>query len=158
MLIRREDVDRFWPLVDDGVEYVISRTHPSWVAQDVYQYLVDGRAWLLITMKDRRMAGFVIAGPRDACPFTGRRDLLLWIAFSKVRGAAEATMPQIRQLARMAGFHALILHSPRLGYLSKRGDSKNGKKLTGVAEKLGFHMREVIYTQPLWERPESEVH
>lgn len=156
LLVRRHDVTHFWPLVKDGVEYVRGKTHPSWQAQDVYKYLIDGNAWLLITMKDERMAGFVILGPKDPCPFTGRRDMLLWIAYSKVKGTTEATMPRLVELARGAGFHALIYQSPRFGYLSRRTGSK--KQLTGVAEKLGFEVREITYARPIRQRPESEVH
>jgi hypothetical protein len=136
--IQPENLMRWWPLVLEGVREVIKRTHPTFSENDVYQILRDNRAWLLpaFEKESKKYSGFVIISQEPADQFTGHRDMLLWMAHSKVPGAVKALMPHLEAIGKQLGFKSVVMHSPRKGWLR-------------LAEQLGFTLRERVFVKAL---------
>jgi hypothetical protein len=136
--VDKSEVGRWWPLIRPGVEKVIKKTSPSFLPEDVYMHIKQDLAWLIIafTKEDKKFAGFVIVSRAEKDPFSGREDLLLWIAYSEKAGAVESTLKKVEVLGKSLGFNYVIFHSSRKGWVRR-------------AESLGFHIRERVYSKKL---------
>lgn len=132
-----DQVERWWPLVEKGVEYVINKTKAPFTASDVKGYCVKNFAWLIITSDmEGAYAGCTVVAESDLDNFSKRREMLIWVAYSKVPGAAEYTTERLETVAKDHGFGYLVFHSPRPGWVRR-------------AKKLGFTLRERVYEKKL---------
>ena len=99
-----------WDRIRPGVECVISLSAADYRPEDVYSACVQGLAALYVDDP-----GFVILAPQINV-FTGRRELLVWIAYATYGGAIKRYQPEIDALARREGFEALVCWSNRRGF------------------------------------------
>lgn len=133
-----KDLGAWWRLVRPGVENVIEKTRPSFIPEDVYSSLKQDHSWLIVTLdkENKEYAGFVIVSRANPDQFSGRQDLLIWLAYSEIKGAVESTLPKVELLGKKMGFNYAIFHSSRKGWERR-------------AKNLGFKVREVIYSKKL---------
>ena len=129
-------VTRWWDLIRGGIETIIAKNRITFRPEDVYVTLAKNAATLCLTLDSRGMyAGFTIL-TQERNPFTQENYLMVWFAYSKVRGASEGTMPHLEKIGRELGYSLLIMHSPRKGW-------------ERTAVKLGFSLREVVWQKRL---------
>lgn len=132
-----KDLPTYWPFVLSGIEYVIEKTNPNFVPEDVYNYCARGEAWLIVTYtKKKEYAGFVVVAQSALDNFSSKPELLLWVAYSKIPGAAKSTVAKLEILAKKLGFGYIVFHSPRKGWVRH-------------AESMGFSLRERVYHKKL---------
>lgn len=148
-VVPQNDLARRWPKVRVALETVAKRTNPSWIQEQIYHVLADGRAFLNLTFYDTEIVGITIVC-MDGDQFSGRTDALVLVGWAdprnQQRGIAEAvtvfTQEQIEQRCRQTGFLRLRMHSPRKGWMG------NGRH-EGLAEKLGYRVQDVVYMKEL---------
>lgn len=99
-----------WDRIRPGVQCVISLSKADYRPEDVYAACVQGLAALYVDDP-----GFVILAPQVNV-FTGRRELLVWIAWAEGNGLIERYQPEIDDIARREGFEALVCWSNRRGF------------------------------------------
>ena len=114
-----------WDRIRPGVECVIRLSNADYRAEDVYSACVQGLAVLYVDEP-----GFVILAPQVNV-FTGRRELLVWIAYATGGDAIKRYQPEIDALARREGFDALVCWSNRRGF----GDVPGWRKVATVYER-----------------------
>jgi hypothetical protein len=68
--------------------------------------------------------------------FATKPEMLIWVAYSKVPGAAESTLAKVETIAKNLGFGYIVFHSPRDGWKRR-------------AKALGFTLRERVYEKKL---------
>lgn len=136
--VEAKDLHNWWPIVRSGVEYVIEKTRPRFIAEDVFSYCRRNEAWLFVTHEKgtRKYAGCVVVGQSKAEEFVDKPEMLIWIAYSKTPGAADFTLKKVEAIAKKLGFGYIIFHSPREGW-------------TRRAKDLGFSLRERVYQKKL---------
>lgn len=133
-----ENIRGFWPLVRPGIEKVLKKTSPSFIVEDVYNYLMQDIAWIIICFErsTKKYAGFVVVSRSNEDHFSTSSDMLLWLAYSEIQGAVESTLKRVEEMAKGMGFKCVIFHSSRKGW-------------TRRAESLGFKIRERVYSKAL---------
>lgn len=132
-----KDISRWWPLVRSGIDYVIEKTKAPFIAEDVYAYCVKDEAWLIVTYtKKGDYAGCVVVAQAALNNFATKPEMLIWVAYSKVPGAAESTLAKVEIVAKSLGFGYIVFHSPRAGWKRR-------------AKHLGFTLRERVYEKKL---------
>jgi hypothetical protein len=132
-----KNVKTWWPIVRSGIEYVIEKTKAPFIAEDVYSYCSRDEAWLIVTYdKQNRYAGCVVVAQSALNNFATKPEMLIWVAYSKVPGAAESTLAKVETIAKNLGFGYIVFHSPRDGWKRR-------------AKALGFTLRERVYEKKL---------
>jgi hypothetical protein len=101
----------------------------------VYAKVMSGDCALVCTFQERVFAGFVVLG-YEVDQFSGKKSLLAWLAWNRVDGAVEATMPFLEELGRKQGFDYLVMHTTRKGWLK-------------FGPKIGFELREYVFHKRL---------
>lgn len=100
-----------WESIRSGVEVVIELSDADYRPEDVYAACVAGQAFLYVDAA----TGFVILAPQVNV-FTGKRELLVWIAFAEGYGAIGAYQPEIDAIAKREGFDTLVCWTARRGF------------------------------------------
>jgi hypothetical protein len=140
LLLSPLDIPLWWSELEPGVKNVREKSSHTgsvtWKPEDVYAYLRVGQAWAYIALKDGKYAGFLIGGKARQDPFSSVKGMLIWIAWSKTRGAMEGILPIIEEWARDAGYTYMEMSSSRDGWVKR-------------APKIGFRMRERTYVKSL---------
>lgn len=156
-VVKAQDLPSYWPLCRPGIEKVrkVTKPTPPWLPEDVYSYCRSGHAWLFVVFRQETYAGCVVAGGMRPNEFNGARDMMIWIAYSEIPRAAEFTLPLLEEFARRSGFHFITQTSTRPGMI---GRPRKKNKLTGLAEKYGFGIREIVYSKPLYPSPGQKAH
>lgn len=136
--IEPKDLRGFWPLLKPGIERVLRKTSPSFIVEDVYNYLMQDLAWVIICFEKstKKYAGFVVVSKSNEDHFSSAKDMLLWLAYAEVKGAVESTLKTVETMSKGMGFKCVIFHSSRKGWARR-------------AESLGFKVREVVYSKKL---------
>lgn len=140
LLLSPLDIPLWWSEIEPGVKNVRDKSRHggavTWKPEDVYAYLRVGQAWAYIALKDGKFAGFMLGGKARQDPFSQAKGMLIWIAWSKTRGAMEGILPIIEQWAREAGYTYLEMSSSRDGWERR-------------AKQIGFRMRERTYVKSI---------
>lgn len=120
-----------------GLRDVINNVPVSWIEDDVFKILIDGRAYLLAVTCGNEFAGFAILAP-DGDDFSGVKEMLIWETWVKpgYPDLMEAILPYIEDRARGLGFAGLVFHTSRKGW-------------ERAAPRLGFRERSRVYVKPL---------
>lgn len=130
-------VKQLWPDIRPGLDAVIRKTTPSWIPEDVYAVIMQGRAWVMIGRQAGEFAGFVVVSSEND-QFTGSAVPMIWIAYSKekIEGMLEFVLDEVCKLIKAQGGRQVIMHSPRSGWQK-------------LAPHLGFTLRDVIWSKDL---------
>lgn len=130
-------VKQFWPEIRTGLEAVIKKTNPSWIPEDVYAVVMQGRAWVGVGFQDLEFAGFIVVSSEND-QFTGTSSPMIWIAYSKekIEGMLEFVLDEVCKIIKSQGGRQVIMHSPRAGWQK-------------LAPHLGFELRDVIWSKDL---------
>ena len=106
-MIPQSDLRRVWPQVRDRMQAIADRDGEPWIAEDVYQEIIVGNAYLWATDD---LGGFVVLVIR-AAPYT--RDLHIWIGCENTEANAAAYWPQLLAIASEAGCNRIMFESQR---------------------------------------------
>lgn len=109
-MLEPADIRACWETVKPGIDAVIACSKADYRAEDVYAACVQGLAFLYVDEP-----GFVVLAPQ-VNTFTGRRELLVWLAFAEGRGNIAAYQPQIDAIAQREGFGTLTCWTARAGF------------------------------------------
>lgn len=104
------DIREVWEQVLPGLTHVKTKTKARWRPEDVYVSCVVGTAYLYLGEP-----GFVVVQPKED-PFTGERELLVWIAYSNAQGSVATFQAAVDALALDHGFTKLTMWSNRPGW------------------------------------------
>jgi hypothetical protein len=131
-------VSKWWPLIRGGIEEVLGRNSPGLIPEDVYSFLAQKRAWLVIAVnkETKKYEGFVILAEELPNVFLDVPDMLIWIAYSKVPGTALKLFPHIEKAAKKNGYKRIAFHSARDGWQKR-------------AKAYGFSLTERVYHKRL---------
>lgn len=137
MEVPNRDLRRWWPHVRPGLREVINNVPVSWIEDDVFKILVEGRAFLLAVTCGKEFAGFAVLAP-DGDDFSGVKEMLIWETYA-ARGFPDmmaSVLPFIEDRAKGLGFAGLVFHTSRKGW-------------ERAAPKLGFQERSRQYVKVL---------
>ena len=128
----------WWPIIRGGVEDVIHKGTPNFLPEDVYSFIKESRAWLIICVNQKTKAyeGFVVLTEELPNTFCTDPDLLIWLAHSKVPGSAELLFPKIEKAAKDKGYKRIAFHSERNGCVKR-------------AKTYGFSLTERVFHKKL---------
>ncbi len=128
---------RWWAHVRPGLREVIDKVPVSWIEDDVFAILMQGRAFLLAVTHEKEFVGFAILAP-DGDDFTGLKEMLIWETWVKAGypDVMESILPFIEDRAKGLGYAGLVFHTSRKGWERAGG-------------KLGFKERARVYVKPL---------
>lgn len=114
-----------WPFVLPGLQAIIRKTKPSWIAEDIYSALRTGAALLLISLSAEKPIGFTITYFNEI-PFSGQKEYFVWCAWTippaqrtaedDVGSAVRHTFARIEAIARQGGATKVTCLSPRPGF------------------------------------------
>jgi hypothetical protein len=114
-MLEPANIRECWESIRGGVQCVIALSKADYRPEDVYAACVQGLAFLYVDEP-----GFVILAPQVNV-FTGRRELLVWIAYAEGQGNIEAYQPQIDAIAQREGFATLTCWTARRGFAKVPG-------------------------------------
>lgn len=136
--IQASKVSKWWPLIRGGVEEVLGKNSPGLIPEDVYSFLVQQRAWLVIAVnkETKRYEGFIVLAEELPNAFVEVPDVLIWIAYSKVPGTAVKLFPHVEKAAKNKGYKRIAFHSARDGWIRR-------------AKTFGFSLTERVYHKRL---------
>lgn len=122
-----------WPFVRQGLEQVAAKVPVEWRPEDVYAECLSGAAWLYLP-KGPEPEGFIVLKPQVR-PYSGARDLLVWIMWSQARAMMAEYNEDFEAIARVHGFDYLTLWSPRPGFEKLSNQLPGWEKQTVVYER-----------------------
>lgn len=126
MALTHTDVRTVWPCLKKALADIKSSISAQWRPEDVYHALMSNKAVLLVSDE----GGFVVL-TEEQCPYTLRKELLIWVAWSREGDATERYMDEIEKLARKAGSDSITLWSPHKGM----------GRLTGFEEEMTLYRK-----------------
>lgn len=130
------ELEKWWPLVSEGLRVVRLRVRPTWVIEDVYVALRRGQAFLYVSScHGKDYAGFCVVSPSQD-PFNWERYLVIWAVYARLPGAVDHCIQELRHEAQAHGFSSLVFQSPRPGWLRRM-------------QKHGFRTKDVTYEMRL---------
>ena len=124
-----------WPQVLPGLEVVRKRVSPEWMPEDVYATLKTNLATLYMCYSEGEYMGFMVLAPK-LDEYSGKRSLLVWIAYSKSWQATSEGLHEVYKIAKQGGFQAVHFYSPRVAW---------GRRLRSE----GFMMTEIKFEREL---------
>jgi hypothetical protein len=124
-----------WPQVLPGLEVVIKRTSPEWWPEDVYLSLKTASAFLYLCYTEGEYVGFFILVPK-LDEHSGKRSLLVWIAYSRSWGSTTEGLHEIYKMAKSHGFQSVHFYSPRAAWARR-------------LQAEGFRMTEIKFERSL---------
>ena len=114
VLVDPNELHDVWPLVKKGLDRIIRKIRPDWIAEDVYSALKAGTSGLHLGYEGDEYEGFVVLTP--STDFDGR-ILFVWAAYSpRSADTIEKYWPFIRDIATKSGSKKVRFASPREGF------------------------------------------
>lgn len=104
------NIREVWDQVRPGLEYVKDKVKAPWRPEDIYAACASETAALYLGD-----TGFIVVQPKT-CPFTGKPELLIWVAYAKGSGNIEQFQEVIDDLAEEHGFKKLTMWTTRPGF------------------------------------------
>lgn len=122
-----------WPWVEVGLNHIVSKTRPTWIAADVYAELKAGVA-VLMTLADER--GFAVV--KQLQDYDGP-VMFVWALWGQdLAPIQDEIQAEMEKLARDAGCKRIQMRSPRKGW-----------------GRVGWTERETVYERDLWAADQS---
>lgn len=127
-LVHPDKLHRFWPFLKRGLDHVIRKTKPDWIAEDVYAKLATNQASAYVVYLRDIPLGFAVACLQKRM-YGDKTDLCVWcgwslpmadlqkmrIAEDEARGYEDQLMHYLKEVARTAHCAACLIYSPRPG-------------------------------------------
>lgn len=142
-----------WPLLRIGLEDIIKKTQPDWIAEDVYANLRDNAASAyLVRYKGVIVGWFIVC--TSLRPFNHKKDLLMWAGWSMpvkerqrrgvdTQGLAirieRAAFTFCESLAVQHGYHAVAFLSSRSGMRKRAEEWGYATRATRYEKVIGVH-------------------
>jgi hypothetical protein len=114
-----------WAFVKQGLDEVIKKTKPEWIAEDIYTALSTGHATLFVSFSDQKPIGYTITY-FSPIAFTQQRELFIWVAWTikpaqrtsedDVDAAVWHNMNGLFRLAHAEKCSRITCISPRRGF------------------------------------------
>lgn len=118
MAVAPIELPRVWNNVRACLEIVRKRTDASWLPEDVYREVREGRAVLYVPFIDGKACGVLVLTD-SVDRYTGERILLIWIAFSHDPRCIDPCLAEIDKMARDGDFRRIMSQSPRRGWIRR---------------------------------------
>lgn len=120
-----QHVHSVWPFIARGIADIKKKVESDFIDADVYWYLRQNAAQAYIVSRDERRLGFFI-NYVQARPFSGRRELFLWAAWSiplrerqdddDVEGAVRKSIEFMQNQKVATGCDRIVHLSSRRGF------------------------------------------
>lgn len=120
-------VAHLWHWMEPGINALLDKCEDDFTAKDVYWYLRENRASVLLIFVEGEFRGFVVV-EISIDPFKGRRRLCVWLLhFLGANAHREELMGHLLQMKRSLQCRELEFRSPLRGW--NREAKKLGFKL-----------------------------
>lgn len=78
--VKPETLHQHWPFIRRGLDLIVRRIRPDWIAENIFAALQAGQTNCVISARGQRPIGFVVYY-RQVRPFSGKAELFIWAAW-----------------------------------------------------------------------------
>ena len=121
--IHPTDLRQVWNQIKPSLEDMAKRS--TWIVEDAYSDLKEGRANLYLTIEDKYFTGYIITQ-------TLGDKLHIWAAYNNKNDVLVDGLEAVKELAKEQGLSEITFISPRKGW-------------DRIAPKIGFKPSQWVY-------------